>query len=148
MKTRLKSINNPEAMTMWCGPAAISIITGNRVEWAASKLAKIKYDKCRPKMVRGVSNFEMRYVLDRMGYECIRLHDHDCKGMTLGKWIDSYSSKHHRAVILVNVTEHYVVANLGHVADNHKPNGCPVGEHPARRKIIKCAWIVKRRRTS
>lgn len=148
MKCRLKPIRNPEGIRKWCGPAAISIITGNRVAYAAGKFAKLKYGKFRPKMVRGVGNFDMLYVLDWMGYETVRLHDKDAKRQTLGAWINTYSSRYHRAICLVNVTNHYVVTHMGQVADNHKPKGCPVGEHPSRRCKIKAVWIVAKRKST
>lgn len=149
-RCRLKPIRNPEKVRTWCGPTALSILTGNRVEYCARKVAKLRNEGRRKawwsaKRVRGVSNFEMRYVLDHMGYQLIRLHDHDCKGKTLQGWINSYSSKYHRAICLVNVTDHYVVIHLGQVNDNRSKQQCPVEEHSSRRCKIENVWIIKRR---
>lgn len=149
-RCRLKPLRNPEKIRTWCGPGALSILTGNRVEYCAGKVAKLR-NKGRLKSwwsarrVKGVGNFEMRYVLDHMGYEAIRLHDHDCKGKTLQGWINTYSSKHHRAICLVNVTDHYVVSHLGHINDNRSKRPCPVKEHSSKRRLIECAWIVRKR---
>jgi hypothetical protein len=148
-RCRLKPIRNPEKMRVWCGPAAISILTGNRVEYCARQVAGLRNIGRRPawwtaKRVRGVANYEMRQILSFMGYEMIGLRD--CKGKTLQGWINSYSSKHHRAICLVNVTDHYVVTHLGQVNDNRSDRPCPVKEHSSRRCFIDSAWIIQRRR--
>ena len=152
-RCRLKPLRNPEKIRTWCGPAALSILTGNRVEYCARQVAGLRNGGRRkawwtPKRVRGVGNFEMRYVLDLMGYELIKLHDHDCKGKTLRGWINSYSTKHHRAICLVNVTDHYVVTHLGQVNDNRSKRPCPIEDHSSRRRKIQHVWIIKRRRKS
>lgn len=150
-RCRLKPVRNPEKIATWCGPAAISILTGNRVEYCARKIAKFRNNGNNKgywsvRRVKGMGNFEMRYILDFMGYQLIRLHDHDCKGKTLQGWINTYSSKYHRAICLVNMTHHYVVTHLGQVADNRVPEGCPIAEHSSRRCKIYCIWIIKKRR--
>jgi len=152
-RCRLKPVRNPEKMRAWCGPGALSILTGNRVEYCAKKIAKLRNHGRRKgwwtaKRVRGCGNFEMRYILDHMGYEMIGLHDYQCKGKTLQGWINTYSSKHHRAICLVNVTEHYVVTHLGQVNDNRTKRPCPVEEHHSRRCFIDNVWIVRKRRKS
>ena len=78
----------------------------------------------------------------------LTLHAHTCKGRTLQGWINSYSSKHHRAICLVNVTDHYVVTHLGQVNDNRSKHPCPVAEHYTRRRRIENVWIIKRRSKS
>jgi len=152
-RCRLKPIRNPEKMRTWCGPAALSILTGNRVEYCAKKVAKLRNKGRRKawwsaKRVQGVGTFEMRYVLDHMGYELIALHAHTCKGKTLQGWINTYSSKHHRAICLVNLTSHYVITHLGQVNDNRSKRQCPVKEHHSRRCFIDNVWIVKKRKRS
>ncbi len=151
-RCRLKPIRNPEGIRTWCGPVAMSIITGNRIEWCARRVAAWRNKtgdyrrKQTAKMVKGVYNIEMEIALGKMGYEMIRIRGP--RGMTLRQWINSYSSEHHRAICLVNVTDHYVVTHLGQVADNKKPKGCQVDDHPCRRWKIKHAWIVRRRKKS
>ena len=150
-RCRLKPVRNPEEMGTWCGPGAISILTGNRVEYICKKIAKFRNNgKAKgywtAKRIKGMGNFEMRYILDHMGYQMVKLLD--VKGITLGRWIDTYCTKHHRAICLVNVTDHYVVTHLGQVADNRTPKGCPLAEHPSRRCKIDHVWIIQRRRKS
>jgi hypothetical protein len=150
-RCRLKPVRNPDKIKTWCGPGALSILTGNRVEYCARKIAKVRNEARRtswftPKRIQGVQNYEMRHALEQMGYQMIKLLD--VEDITLGRWIDTYCTKHHRAIILVNVTDHYVVTHLGQVNDNRSKRPCPVQEHSSRRCKIQNAWIIQRRRKS
>jgi hypothetical protein len=131
----------------WCGPAALALITGRTLKHCHRLLAQIRGIDQR--YLKGVQNYEMKRALTRMGYSkkgiAIPLREGK-KSMhmpTLRQWIEEdMKTKHWRGVVLVNVTNHYVVAHRGLVADNQWQKPVPPVVHPAGRKRIEQAWLI------
>lgn len=129
--------------TKWCGPTALALITGRTLKFCHNKLARIEGKE--PRYLKGVYQPSMRRALREMGYQPERI-PLVRQSLTLRKYIEEVqTTEHFRGVMLVNVTDHYVVINKGMVVDNHRILPLPVREHPAWRKRIKNAWIVKRK---
>ena len=64
-------------------------------------------------------------------------------GGNLRQWIEEdMKTKYWRGVVLVNVTNHYVVAHRGLVADNHWKEPVPPVVHHAGRKRVEQAWLI------
>jgi len=126
----------------WCGPTALAIISGRSLKFCHNKLAKIAGKE--PRYLKGAYNWQMLYALKEMK---LRASGIDAAyGLTLRKYIEEVqSTEHFRGVMLVNVTDHYVVISKGLVVDNR--NGSeplPVKDHPMWRKRIVKAWFIKR----
>lgn len=136
----------------WCGPSAVAIITSRTVNYCAKKFAEVqnisRYRNHRKaktsRMVKGVYGEETLVVLDRLGYE-IENVSKLYRGMTLNQYIQQQSTREMKSMVLINVTRHYVVANMGLISDNHEL-ARPVGAHQAWRKKIQHVYIVKRKR--
>jgi hypothetical protein len=114
----------------WCGPAALALITGRTLKHCHRLLAQIRGIDQR--YLKGVQNYEMKRALTRMGYM-----------PTLRQWIEEdMKTRVWRGVVLVNVTNHYVVAHRGLVADNHWKEPVPPVVHHAGRKRVEQAWLI------
>jgi len=126
----------------WCGPTALAIITGRTLKYCHNKLAKLEWKE--PRYLKGVSNGSMLMALRDMGY--LTAPANDACGLTLRQYIDEVqSTPHFRGVMLVNVTNHYVVISKGMVADNFSRDSMPVRNHRSWRRKIKHAWIIKKK---
>jgi hypothetical protein len=130
----------------WCGPSAVAIITGRTLKFCHNKFAKLRGKE--PRYIKGVYNSEMRQVLREMGYSLEEIRIERINGSTkptLANWIDTVqTTDQFRSVVLLNVTNHYVVAHRGMVCDNKQPNPVPAREHKSARQQIVHAWIVSK----
>ena len=115
----------------WCGPAALSIMTGRTVNYCAKLIANER-NKHRSwyrgrgtsKQVKGCYNSEMRATLRTMGFEMIQTaiprhhHRHQVMSInpkpfvmpTLHRYMSERGGEQWKSVMLINVTDHYVVA--------------------------------------
>lgn len=126
----------------WCGPTALAIITGRTLKYCHNKLARLAWKE--PRYLKGTGNGDMIRALREMGYLPSRVDDAWHK--TLRQYIEEVqNTEHFRGVMLVNVTNHYVVISKGMVADNHCSKPIPVREHPSWRKRIAKAWIIRKK---
>ena len=101
---------------------------------------------------------EMKHALIKMGFTMERVeiprHHHRHQVMsfnpdpfvmpTLHRYMRERGGEQWKAVMLVNVTDHYVVINRDTVSDNHQQDK-HYTEHRWNRKKIDKAWIVKRK---
>ena len=125
----------------WCGPTALAIITGRSLKFCHNKLAKIAGKE--PRYLKGAYNWHMLYALKEMKFLPFRVDA--AHGKTLRQYVDEVqTTEHFRGVMLVNVTDHYVVISKGLVVDNQNPTPQPVRDYPMSRKRIVKAWIIKR----
>ena len=111
----------------WCGPAALSIITGRTVNHCAKLIAtkRNRYKdwyrgKGTSKQVKGCYNSEMKHALIKMGFTMERVeiprHHHRHQVMsfnpdpfvmpTLHRYMRERGGEQWKAVMLVNVTDH------------------------------------------
>jgi hypothetical protein len=134
----------------WCGPSALAMITGRTLKYCHNKLARIK--GVEPRYLKGVSNGNMRKALDQMGYEMVNINIPLRAGArtmhmpTLKKYImEEQPSRDWRSVLLINVTDHYVIAQHGKIADNSCPDPIDVIAHHSANKRIYLAWQIKRK---
>ena len=135
----------------WCGPTALAIITGRTLNYCHNKLAKLRGIK--PRYLRGVGNRQMRLAFAEMGYEMenvnipLRAGKRTMHMPTLKQYImNEQSTADMRSVLLINVTNHYVVAQGGKIADNHCPNPIDVIAHHSASKRIYLAWRITKRK--
>ena len=135
----------------WCGPSALAIITGRTLNYCHNKLAKLR--GIQPRYLRGVSNRQMRLAFAEMGYEMenvnipLRAGKRTMHMPTLKQYImNEQSTADMRSVLLINVTNHYVVAQGGKIADNHCPDPIDVIAHHSASKRIYLAWRITKRK--
>ena len=135
----------------WCGPSALAIITGRTLNYCHNKLARIK--GIEPRYLKGVYNRQMRLALAEMGYEIenvnipLRAGKRTMHMPTLKQYImNEQTTADMRSVLLINVTNHYVVAQGGKIADNHCPDPIDVIAHHSASKRIYLAWRITKRK--
>lgn len=121
----------------YCGPSAIAAVTGKTCVEAriAINLAR----GARPNRgIIGLSSTDMMLALRSMG---VLLGNHviSSRVVTLQELAESLEGS---ANYVVNVTGHYVALCRGVVADNRIRFGCPVSEHPCRRKHVRRYFAV------
>lgn len=147
----------------WCGPSALSIITGRSVNHCAKLIAKQRnrcgwrYGKGTGKQIRGCSNYQMRRALAAMKFSMTRIaiplkhHKHQVYAVneaafvepTLRAYMAGRGGPEWKATMLLEVTHHFVVVNRDTVSDNHAQDK-HYTEHPMRRKIVRDGWLIER----
>lgn len=152
----------------WCGPAALSIITGRSVNFCAGLIAKARnrtgyrgYNwhngKGSSRQVKGTYDHELKYALNKMGFKMTRIkipmkhHKHQVYAVnqaafvkpTLRAYMAERGGKEWKGTMLLEVTGHYVVARRDVISDNHAQDK-HYTDHPMRRKIVKDGWLIER----
>jgi hypothetical protein len=124
----------------WCGPAAISIITGCGYDCAVDLMKSVSG---RP-MIKGVYNGWMLQALRRLGYDCGTPEEFTDWRPTLAWWLRTRDPEDMQTTYLVNVTHHYVVVRGRKIADNKTTVPVFLRQYPRRRARVIKAWkIVK-----
>lgn len=142
----------PERRTKekWCGPAAISAITGRSAECAAGWINKIR-DRGLHFSIRGSSPFEMRHALDQLGYRCTstivpRVDERKIGRKlttrpTFAQWL-KHPVRDRSKMYLVDVGNHWMVVKGTKVVCALQPDGVPTGKSQRRRSLVKAAHII------
>lgn len=149
---RLNTLRGREFGHNWCGPSALSIITGRTVDYCA-RLCAEKSRTTRhwvsrqhtAQSIKGVYNSEMFFALTKMGFEYREVMG--IKGKTLNQYMAERGGEQWKGVMLINVTRHYVVVNRDIVSDNHQQDK-HYTDHTMKRRKIERAWIITRRKKS
>jgi len=161
----LKPIKTIGKHPTWCGPSALSILTGRTINYCAKLIAderntqRWRQRKVTSRMVKGSSNDEVRWALNKMGFELIRVevplkhHKHQVYAVnqaafvrpTLRAYMAERGGEQWKTPMLINVTGHYVTALKDEVSDNHSTSH--YSKHPHRLKKIEKMWIVRRKRS-
>ena len=133
----------------WCGPVAISILTGCTVNDVAQLYANVhnhwrrpanrRYRK-RSTTIRGVFDGETKWVLDMLGYDMIPVENQ--RGKTVNEFVRSADLLVTCSNVLVAVPLHYVVCHRGRVSDNNRFD-VPAYSHPMADEPINDAWFVR-----
>ncbi len=149
---KLRSVKPTKGIRNWCGPVAMSMLTGRTVGYCAQLCAEEASNRRwrgqhqvthTRKTIRGVHNDELDHAMWRMGYKLVNIHEFN--GLTLFKMFETLSTKLWKAQLLINVTNHYVVGQVGVVYDSHCTEGCDSRKFWCRkRKVIQVWEVVKR----
>lgn len=105
-----------QALQQWCGPAAVSALTGRSAECAA---AWINHDRGKPihHKVRGTYDFEVIFALRALGYDTAAVNialdfSRNDPRPTFAEWLLTASED---AVYLVDAGKHWMVVHAGEV---------------------------------
>lgn len=124
----------------WCGPAAISIITGLGYDEAIDLLKRVTGKRA----IRGVSRNEMFRALQAIGWDCKDRWEYTKEHRpTLAWWLRQRGDEEMDTTFLVNVTGHYVVVRGRKIADNLVMAPVWLREYPHRRKRVKVVWSMR-----
>ena len=126
-----------EGSNQFCGPAALSLITGRSVDDCVGVLKDVRHNS---RAVKGVYNGEMREALIHLGY---RMHVLPVRGRpTLARLLRSLKERGPEHIFLINTTGHYVVLRGRKIYDNKNPKGIFVRQYRHRRARVYATWIV------
>lgn len=142
----------------FCGPAALSAITGRTVEECVTVLKECGTRKDW-KSVRGVANFEMERALGVMGFDAVEsfgeIQPHYCYGAethtarnwpTLTQWLkQSRAYRKKDSVYLVSLAHHFIVIQGCKVWDNFHEDGRPLRKFMSRCRVTAVYKVVPRR---
>jgi hypothetical protein len=144
---KLKPMTKIGKHRKWCGPAALSILTGRSVNHCARVIAKRRnrrgwYNgKGTGKQVRGTYITEVSNALGAMGFELIQV---GVPHGTLRAYMAGRGGDQWKNAMLIEVTHHWVTAHRDTVADN--TGSSHYSEHRWRGKKVVDGWIVKTKR--
>ena len=142
-----------EAYGNWCGPAAVSLITGCSVRDAYSIISKVRPARFKGRGTRagrdknpfGVSTTWLSELLDAvcaLGFEATPSVNLDRKKRyTLAAWLPI--RKNLDEVNLVRVGHHFVVIHGNRLYDNHNPNGVSALTGPCRRRVVTHCYKIE-----
>lgn len=129
----------------YCGPAALSCITGLTVSDILDTLLR------RGRHVRGMKDYEMVQALHLAGFypQPVKTHATDERfvfpardNWTLAQFIWRNKSRNAQDVFLLSTPSHYLVLRGRKIFDNHHPEGIFIRDYPHRRSRIIRAWFV------
>ena len=128
--------------TLWCGPAALSAISGRPTSEIHGILKQVR-NSDRP--IKGIYNRELKAAAERLGYRLEPVFQW-CAGApaswkrpTLAKFVRENRQELGLPVV-VQVTGHYVVVHKQTFMDNFCPEGVRLKRAPHRRCRVKNAW--------
>lgn len=133
----------PKGRVQWCGPSAISAITGVDYLTAVERLKEERMHRGHSGerlIIKGVSHSLMLATLRRMGYDARPLFP--AEGETFAAWLRGRSAEVRQSVVLVNAGHHYLVAQGYRAVDNHTKAPTFISKMPHRRKRMAAAWVV------
>lgn len=134
-------IPKPRANTRrgwYCGPHAISVLTGASFEVVRAAINRVRR---RPSNqgVMGVSNGTMSTVLRWLGKEMVKYRV--TGDPTLKAWLRDADRKEGRPY-LIEVTNHYVVVIDDWLIDNHTRGKVNINFAPHLKKRVKRVWRI------
>jgi hypothetical protein len=135
-------VNRAVHSNTYCGPAALSLLTGQHVDICTHLLKKFR-NSTRP--VAGVYNREVFNVLDYFGFIATPLPPCTGAGQTVAGFLRNLQDREPDAMYLINTTHHYLVLRGRKLFDNHHPEGIFIRQYPHRRSRVCSAWRVWQR---
>lgn len=120
----------------YCGPTAISSIANVPVSKVRQMAQRYRgRDRAgRRRAIRGMHNYEMLYIMTRLGCKPRPLA---MRGMTLKQLCDDIG---HYGPFIVNVTGHYVAVSHGMICDTFTKVPVPIAEYKKLRKRVQHVW--------
>jgi hypothetical protein len=147
-------VKRGERSNTFCGPAALSLITGKHVDKCVKEVRDFRNDRhgFQRRNVRGMWNAEIVRVLDRMGFVSERKYPFEYDTLKLDptlvafmRWLKKRGQWSAKKVYLINVTGHYLVMKGIKLFDNRHPEGVFFGKYDHRRRRVKYVWEVTKR---
>lgn len=142
----------------WCGPTALSIITGRTIDHCAKLCAdkanqiRIRNDgwgwrdlkrKHTARTIKGTYEREVVHALQVMGYRAYRV-ELPMPRETLLRYMRNRGGAEWRDVMLVVAGNHWLVLHKDTIADSLRPGGVHYEEHPKR--YSKLTWARRIRK--
>lgn len=152
---KLKPINHDLPGILWCGPAALSAVTGRPTSEIHAAIKAVRHSE---RAVRGVSKNTLEKAAVLLGVCLVKIFDaydpanyyghhygrpyvHP-KGPTLAKFLRRNQGVVRNEAVIIVVTGHYVVVSGNTFVDNQVDAPTTLKNAPGRRRRVKYAWKV------
>ena len=155
--------HNPKGQS-WCGPTALTVLTGKRYDIVEKDLLKeINKHKrgtwnintgrpsrvrVKPKVneIKGMSNMQMRRALERYGYDMESKPKMYSYSQTFRQWIKATHGKRGKNWFLIAAGCHYMVVKGNRMWDTNTPaEGVSITKLPWKKRAkMESVWIVGR----
>lgn len=129
---------------VWCGPAALSAITGLTTSQVNTAIQFAREDWFTP--VEGIDILTLVIAARRLGYslKCVWTC-HDRRGVLPS--LDIFTRKHahlwrKNPVVIRLLPGHYVMLEGNSFLDAHVPGPVPIRSAPGRNRRVASAWLV------
>ncbi len=136
----------PKNRVRWCGPSAITAITGIGYPAALTTLKQVRANRSNADplrvIVKGIYNNEMSNALRRLGYRMTPINIQS--GITFARFLRERSPEERKATILVSAGHHYMVVSGNKAVDGIVKDPVFISKMPGRRKRMAHAWIITR----
>lgn len=116
---RHRLLSAPHGRNVWCGPAALSALTGCSTDLAALLVAQERYGTdCarRIRGVRGTYTAEICRALGRLGWDAVSNTFPSCDRESLASWLRRIRGD--RRAKIVSAAHHWMAVQDGYVADS------------------------------
>jgi len=145
----LHPIKHDLKTTLWCGPAALSAVTGRPTSEIVRVIKDIR-KSTRP--VKGVRTSTLGLAAQRLGYKLESIWNLYFEGPeggmqrrkqpTLAAFTRDFSAYFQTFPVIVNLTHHYVTIHKNTFVDNHVEQPVRLKKAPHRRCRVEGAWRV------
>lgn len=134
---KLHPIRHTNASNLWCGPAAISAVTGYDTRSVHQCIRELN----GLKQVTGLNNRDLVIVLQALGCK-VRAYRLPSR-VTLAYWLKTNAEVFSRNPVIVNLTGHYVTVMGRKFIDNHTDGPVFLKAAPHRRARVKGYFIIE-----
>lgn len=132
----------------WCGPSALTLLTGVPYPQTKSLLSFIREEKYSE--FDEVHDSEMILALNNMGYGTaqIDLRDRYSQAPTLQRYMRERPISEKVEPTLISIYKHMVVGHFDYLADNWQPKPTHFTDFPKPRRLVESVFIIRKRITS
>lgn len=131
---------------VWCGPAAVSILTGVPLQRSTMTLAEIAGEDFF--YLAGTYEEEVLRALRRFGYKATPSREfadrYPTSDPTLLRYMSHRTPPEKLRMMLVEVTGHWVTAHLDRLADGWTKRPVPMAEFPKLGRRVRAVWGVEK----
>lgn len=132
----------------WCGPGALSILTGQPLRESTEQLTRIHgttYDD-----MSGAWPEDLQLALHEHGYrtreiDIVARYRELTHGPTLRRFLSERSSLECVMPLLIVVNSHFVTAHMLYAADSWTMGPVPINQFPKPNRHVKQAWVVEKK---
>lgn len=141
MSKLFNPINHDLKTTLWCGPGALAIMSGQPTSVIREVLRKVSGRQT----IKGVYHSEMERAAEKLGYRLERVSAvTSAARRTFAAWEKANRELFADTLHLLNVGNHYVTVAGRQFCDNWTKTPVPLKKAPKRRRRVKAVWrIVK-----
>jgi len=149
----LRSVTHDLAGSLWCGPAALSIISGCPTSKCSELLLEVR-QRITPwkkaatvKGIKGVYPREVERVLESLGYRATRVFNSrwcDCEPTSVAKFLRERKGADATTFFLISAGHHLMVVKGRKFVDNKTRKPVWIRQAPSRRKRLEVVWRIER----